>query len=208
MMTKAAALMQKEKKSDKAKMTDLPIVSFRTPKQWERWLALNHAISTGVWLMFYKKGSGIPSLIHEQALEEALCYGWIDGQLKPKDKDAYLQKFTPRRRQSIWSKRNIDHALRLQIEGKMKASGSKEIEMARADGRWEKAYDSPRLMQIPDDFKKALAKNKKAMVFFQTLNKANLYAIAWRLQTAKKPETREKRMKSILEMLSRGEKFH
>jgi uncharacterized protein YdeI (YjbR/CyaY-like superfamily) len=161
-----------------------------------------------VWLRFYKKGSGITSLNYAQALDEALCYGWIDGQSKTSDEKSYLQKFTQRRARSIWSKRNIEHIARLTEEGKMKPSGLKAAEAAKADGRWDMAYDSPGNMSIPEDFLLELSRDKKAFAFFETLNKANTYAISWRLQTAKKPETREKRMKIILGMLSRGEKFH
>ena len=162
----------------------------------------------GIWLRFYKKGSGIVSLNYAAALDEALCFGWIDGQSKSLDENSYLQKFTPRRARSIWSKRNIEHVARLIEEGKMNPSGLKEAEAAKTDGRWQKAYDSPANMEIPEDFLRELSKDKKAFAFYKTLNKANTYAIVWRLQTAKKPDTREKRMKAILEMLSRGEKFH
>jgi uncharacterized protein YdeI (YjbR/CyaY-like superfamily) len=141
-------------------------------------------------------------------LDEALCYGWIDGQLNKHDDISWLHKFIPRGAKSIWSKRNTDHTERLIMLGKMKPSGLHEIEKAKADGRWAKAYDSPAEMKASDDFITALSKNKKAKTFFESLNRANKYAIAWRLQTAKKPETREKRMKTILEMLAKGEKFH
>ncbi len=186
----------------------LQIVFFGSADEWRHWLAQNHAVSNGVWIRFSKKGSGTPSPTHGEALDEALCYGWIDGQLKKGDEESYLQKFTPRRTRSIWSKRNIEHVARLQKAGRMKPAGLKEVEAAKIDGRWEKAYDSPANMEMPDDFLQELSKDKKAQAFFETLNKTNTYAIAWRLQTAKKPETREKRMKKILEMLSKGEKLH
>ncbi len=137
-----------------------------------------------------------------------MCYGWIDGQLKKCDEKSWLQKFTPRRARSIWSKRNADRATKLIKLKKMKPAGLKEIENAKSDGRWEKAYESPKDMTIPGDFLKRLSKDKKAQKFFETLNRANKYAISWRLQTAKKPETREKRMINILDMLSKEEKFH
>jgi uncharacterized protein YdeI (YjbR/CyaY-like superfamily) len=181
---------------------------FETPAQWRAWLEQYHSIEKGVWLRFYKKGSGIVSLNYAGALDEALCYGWIDGQAKTFDEKSYLQKFTPRRARSIWSKKNIEHITRLIQEGKMKPSGLKEAEAAKTDGRWQQAYDSPANMTVPEDFIRELSKDKKAFAFFETLNKANTYAIAWRLQTAKKPETREKRIKIILDMMSRGEKFH
>jgi uncharacterized protein YdeI (YjbR/CyaY-like superfamily) len=193
------------KKPDKK---ELPVIAFESPLEWEQWLATNHTDENGIWLRLFKKNTAVPSVTYAQALDEALCYGWIDGQKKSYDELSYLQKFTPRRKKSIWSKKNIEHIARLHKQGKMKPSGIKEAELAKADGRWEQAYDSPSNMKIPDDFLQRLSKNKKAKTFFETLNKANTYAIAWRLQTAKKPETREKRMQQILDMLSQGKKFH
>jgi uncharacterized protein YdeI (YjbR/CyaY-like superfamily) len=187
---------------------ELKTVSFKTPKKFERWLAKNHNISGGIWLRFFKKNSGDKTITYDQALDEALCYGWIDGQLKKYDDKSWIRRFTPRHSKSIWSKRNIDHVERLTALGKMKPTGLTEVEKAKADGRWTKAYDSPAKMKIPADFMKELSKNSSAKIFFESLNRANKYSIAWRLQTAKKPETREKRKKIILEMLSKGEKFH
>jgi uncharacterized protein YdeI (YjbR/CyaY-like superfamily) len=187
---------------------DCEIIAFPSAKKWERWLAGNHASSIGVWLRFFKKSSGVASVTHAQALDEALCYGWIDGQLKRYDATSWLRKFTPRRPRSVWSKRNREHVGRLTKHGKMQPAGIKEVNAAKADGRWDMAYDSPSKMTIPEDFLRALSKNNGARMFFQTLNKANTYAIAWRLQTAKKPETREKRMRTILSMLARGKKLH
>ncbi len=186
----------------------LPIISFESPSGWADWLSANHTQPAGIWLRFFKKASGVTSVTYAEALEEALCYGWIDGQANEYDDDSWLQKFTPRRKKSIWSKINTQHVERLIKEGRMKAAGLKEIEAAKQDGRWEQAYDSYRNMRIPEDFMRELEKNAKAKGFFETLNKTNLYSIAFRLQTAKKPETREKRMKAILEMLSNGKKFH
>jgi uncharacterized protein YdeI (YjbR/CyaY-like superfamily) len=197
-----------EKGNHQTGATDLQIIFFETGDEWRQWLEKNHHSKNGVWLRFYKKDSGIASINHHIALEEALCYGWIDGQAKKYDAESHLQKFTPRRARSIWSKRNIEHITRLQQAGKMAPSGLKEVEAAKADGRWSRAYDSPSNMTMPEDFLQELDKDKKAGAFFETLNKANKYAIAWRLQTAKKPETREKRKNMIIEMLSRGEKFH
>jgi uncharacterized protein YdeI (YjbR/CyaY-like superfamily) len=138
----------------------------------------------------------------------ALCYGWIDGQKKAYDEQAWLQKFCPRGAKSIWSKVNTGHVERLINEGRMRPAGLKTVEKAKADGSWEKAYDSPGKLTIPEDFLKELSKNKKAEAFFMGLNKTNLFSIGFRLQTAKKQETREKRMKEIIEMLEKGEKFH
>ncbi|HEV2289842.1 MAG TPA: YdeI/OmpD-associated family protein [Candidatus Acidoferrales bacterium] len=184
------------------------VISFKSAKVWEAWLAENHAASVGVWLRFFKKSSGVGSITHDEALDEALCYGWIDGQIQKHDDKSWLQKFTPRRARSIWSKRNIEHVARLTNAKKMKPAGLRQVEAAKADGRWEMAYDSPSNMQVPKDFLERLAENKKAETFFKSLTRANTYAIGWRLQTAKKPETREKRIKAILQMLAKGQKFH
>jgi uncharacterized protein YdeI (YjbR/CyaY-like superfamily) len=186
----------------------MPIQSFATSQEWREWLVKNHANSDGVWLRLFKKDSGERPVTHAEALDEALCYGWIDGQAEKYDTKSWLQKFTPRRAKSIWSKRNREHVARLIKEKRMKPAGLKAVEEARKDGRWDQAYDSPKDMKAPADFLKELRKNARAYEFFKTLNKANAYAIAWRLQTAKRPETREKRMKAILSMLDKGEKFH
>ena len=141
-------------------------------------------------------------------MDEALCYGWIDGQVKKYDAQSFLRKFTPRRKRSTWSSINVGHVTRLIDAGRMKAGGLKEVEDAKRDGRWQDAYDSPSRSTLPDDFVAALSRNKKAQAFFGTLNKANRYAITWRLQTARTPETRERRMKAILAMLAKREAFH
>jgi uncharacterized protein YdeI (YjbR/CyaY-like superfamily) len=190
------------------KELDLPVVEFKTQAAWEKWLAKNHAKSPGVWLRMYKKATGIKSVNYAQALEEALCYGWIDGQKNKYDDESFVQRFTPRRARSIWSKVNVGHVARLTEAGKMRPAGQAQIDAAKADGRWALAYDSGKDMTVPEDFLKELAKDKKAKAFFDTLNKTNLYSIGFRLQTAKKPETREKRMKQIIEMMKNGEKFH
>ncbi len=187
---------------------ELRILPFKSSKDWSKWLVKNHSSSNGIWLKFFKKNSCIRSIVYSEAVDEALCYGWIDGQAKSFDDQAYLQRFTPRRTKSIWSKRNIENIKRLSDEDRMKPSGLKEVESAKTDGRWDQAYDSPSNAKVPDDFLKQLSKNKKSKAFFATLNKTNLYAITWRLQTAKKPKTRLKRMKIILEMLAEEKKFH
>jgi len=186
----------------------MDVVSCKSAKAWATWLRKNHARSDGVWLQFFKKNSGVVYISYAEALDEALCFGWIDGQARGFDEQSWLQRFGPRRSRSIWSKRNTEHVARLMSEGRMQPAGLLQVEAAKRDGRWQQAYDSPKNMVVPDDFLKALAKNKKAHAFFETLNRANTYAIAWRLQIAKKPETREKRMKLILAMMRRGEKFH
>ncbi len=183
------------------------VIAFASSREWERWLSKNRRRAEGIWLRFYKKGSGVPSVTYEEALDGALCHGWIDGQLKAYDAKSWLRKFTQRRPKSPWSKRNIEHVRRLMKAGRMKPAGLKEAEAAKADGRWKKAYDPGSTMEIPPDFLERLSRNKKAKAFFDTLNRTNTYAIGWRLQTAKRPETREKRMKEILAMLARGERL-
>lgn len=187
---------------------ELEVKPFASKEKWEEWLSQHYDTSNGLWLQIAKKASGIATVTYEEALEVALCYGWIDGQLKPLDEKYFLQKFCQRGPKSIWSKRNCDRVTRLIAEKKMQPAGLQQIEAAKKDGRWERAYDSPKNMVIPEDFLKELSKNKKAEAFFKSLNRANLYAIGWRLQTATKPETREKRMQAILAMLVKGEKFH
>jgi uncharacterized protein YdeI (YjbR/CyaY-like superfamily) len=188
--------------------SELSIEEFESASDWGRWLERNHSKVEGVWVRFFKKGSGVSTVNYEEALEEALCYGWIDGQVKKHDEKSYLQKFTPRRARSLWSKRNVGKATGLIETGRMRAAGLKEIEAAKKDGRWESAYDSPSGMKVPVDFLRELSKDKKAREFFKGLDRANRYAVLWRLQTAKSPETRARRKKAILEMLAKGEKFH
>jgi uncharacterized protein YdeI (YjbR/CyaY-like superfamily) len=183
-------------------------LSFKSSAEFRRWLEQNHATADGIWVRIFKKDSGEKSITYAEAHDQSLCYGWIDGRKQAHDEDSWLQKFTPRRVKSGWSKANTQHAERLIKAGQMTSTGLEAIQFAKADGRWKAAYDSPRNAAPPEDFLKALNKNKKAKTFFETLNKANVYSIVYRLQTAKKPETREKRMKMILEMLARGEKFH
>jgi uncharacterized protein YdeI (YjbR/CyaY-like superfamily) len=182
--------------------------SFATAAQWRAWLTREHAKSDGIWLRIYKKGSGKKTVTYAEALDEALCFGWIDGQKKAYDAESFLQRFTPRRKKSIWSKRNREHVARLIAEKRMTAAGLREVDAAKQDGRWDRAYDGPRSMRVPEDFLKELKKNKKAYDFFRTLNKANTYAIAWRLQTAKKSETRARRMEVLLAMMRQGKKLH
>jgi uncharacterized protein YdeI (YjbR/CyaY-like superfamily) len=191
-----------------ARKSELPVIPFRTQMEWEQWLEINHSISDGIWLQIFKKGSGTPSVVYAEALDEALCYGWIDGQLKPGDKNYYLQRFTPRRARSTWSKRNIQHVERLEKAGKMKPSGWKVIEAAKADGRWDNAYDAPGSMTIPEKLIEELSKVPQSLAFFESLNKMNKYAIVWRYQSAKNPELRNKRLKAILEKLAKGETYH
>ena len=190
------------------KLNTVPVIEFKTTRTFETWLNKNHDNSTGLWLKIFKKDSGKKTISYAEALDVALCYGWIDGQKQAHNEEAWLQKFCPRSAKSIWSKINTGHVERLIHEGRMRPSGLEAVEKAKADGRWEKAYDSPSKMTLPEDFLKALSKNKKAETSFKSLNKTNLFSIGFRLQTAKKQETREKRMKEIIEMLAKGEKFH
>jgi len=190
------------------KSTDLPILPFGNKKKWADWLAKQHAKVAGVWLKIAKKDAGIPSVTYEEALEVALCYGWIDGQKKGFDEEYWLQKFTPRGSKSIWSRINTEKAERLIASGEMKPAGLKAIELAKADGRWEAAYEGQKTISVPEDFQTALDKNKKAKAFFGTLNSVNRYAILFRIHNAKKPETRAKKIQQFIEMLEKGEKIH
>jgi len=183
-------------------------LAFKSVRDFRAWLRRNHARSDGILLRIYKKASGIATVTYAEALDEALCFGWIDGQKGPGDAHSWLQKFTPRRRGSGWSKKNTAHAQRLIESGEMTDAGQKEIDAARADGRWTAAYDAFGSAAVPEDFLAELVRNRKAHAFFKTLNKTNLYSIVYRLQTAKKPETRERRKQTIIAMLACGEKFH
>lgn len=187
---------------------DTPVYLFIIPKEWEEWLKEHHDKFPAIWLKFAKKNTGSVSTTYDEALQVALCYGWIDGLINKYDEQYYLTRFTPRKPQSVWSKTNRELAEKLIKEGRMKQSGLSAIENAKANSRWESAYDGAKNIEVPQDFLKKLGKDKKAEEFFQSLNRANIYAIAWRLQTAHKPETRERRLRMILEMMKRGEKFH
>jgi uncharacterized protein YdeI (YjbR/CyaY-like superfamily) len=193
---------------NKKTLNDPPIILFETTGQLEAWFKKHFADTKGIWMRIAKKDSGQKSVTYAEALDAALCYGWIDGQKQTYDEHSWLQKFTPRRTGSQWSKLNTQHADRLIKAGRMKPSGLRQIEAARKDGRWKAAYDSGKSSAMPADFLSELAKDMKAKAFFESLNKANTYAIAYRLQTAKKPETRKKRMKTIIEMMKQGKKFH
>jgi uncharacterized protein YdeI (YjbR/CyaY-like superfamily) len=187
---------------------DLPIQAFASQKKWAEWLAKQHDKTPGLWLKLGKKDSGISSITYDQAVETALCYGWIDGQKKGFDDKYWLQKFTPRGPKSIWSKINVAKAERLIKGKKMKPAGLKAIEAAQKNGRWGKAYDSQKTVTVPGDFQAALNKNKKAKAFFATLNSVNRYAILFRIHNAKKEETRSKRIRQFIEMLEKNEKIH
>jgi len=187
---------------------ELPIVDFARQADWASWLEKHHETSPGLWLRLAKKASGLSSVSYEQAVEAALCFGWIDGQKASQDDRAWLQKFTPRRPRSIWSKINRDRVDRLVVGGQMRPAGLRAVEQAKQNGQWDAAYDSPRGATAPPDFQAALDESKPAAAFFATLNSANRYAILWRIQTAKKPETRAKRVHDFIEMLKRKEKLY
>jgi uncharacterized protein YdeI (YjbR/CyaY-like superfamily) len=190
------------------KADNLPIISFASQQDWEAWLEEHHADARGIWLKIAKKGTGISSVSYLEALESALCYGWIDGQKASFDEQYWLQKFTPRGPKSMWSKINCEKATALLASGRMQPAGIRHIERAKADGRWDAAYDSQRKMTIPDDFQRELDNNQEAKTFFATLNSVNRYAILYRIQTAKKPETRAARISKFIAMLSEQQKIY
>ncbi len=188
---------------------ELPELIVRDAAAWREWLANHHANPTGVWLVLAKKGTEKPtSLTYDQALEEALCHGWIDGQAGRRDEATYRQRFTPRRRRSAWSKRNTGIAERLIAEDRMHPAGHAEVERAKADGRWEAAYAGPARMEVPADLAEALAAEPKAQAMFEGLNGQNRYAILYRIATAKRAETRARKIEQFVAMLSRGETVH
>jgi uncharacterized protein YdeI (YjbR/CyaY-like superfamily) len=200
--------MPKEVKSPRNNGAELPILPFERQKDWAVWLDKNHATSSGVWLKLAKKGSGIQSVTYDEALEVALCYGWIDGQKKSYDEKFWLQKFTSRGPKSIWSKINTEKARRLIESGKMKPAGLKAVESAKQDGRWDAAYASQSKAVVPDDLQAELDRNAKAKAFFATLDGLNRYAILHRIHTAKKAETRTKRIEQFVRMLEKKEKIY
>jgi uncharacterized protein YdeI (YjbR/CyaY-like superfamily) len=187
---------------------DLPVLLFAAKGEFEAWLEENHADSGGLWLKIAKKGSGVESVDYAEALELALCFGWIDSQKRGFDESFFLQRFTPRRPGGKWSQINRAKAEELIAAGTMRPAGLAEVEAARADGRWDAAYAGQRTAKVPDDLKQELDRNETAREFFATLDSANRYAILYRLQEAKKPETREKRLRKFIAMLERGEKIH
>ncbi|MGH2516552.1 MAG: YdeI/OmpD-associated family protein [Ktedonobacterales bacterium] len=187
----------------------LPTLSFATQEDWEAWLDEHAHDTPGLWLKIARKGAGVQSISYALALESALCYGWIDGQKAALDDQHYwLQKFTPRRPKSGWSKVNREKVEALIATGRMRAAGLRQVERAKADGRWEAAYDAQSTIQVPPDFQSELDQHAEAREFFGSLNSANRYAILYRIHTAKKPATRTARIQKFIEMLSRREKLH
>jgi uncharacterized protein YdeI (YjbR/CyaY-like superfamily) len=187
---------------------DLPMLPFATWQDWEAWLKEHHADVKGVWLKIAKKDSRLPSVSYAEALDSALCYGWIDGQKAAFDERYWLQKFTPRGPKSMWSKINCGKAAALLAEGRLQPAGIRQVELAKADGRWDLAYDPQSRITIPEDFQSELDKNLEAYDFFQTLNSVNRYAVLRRIQIAKKPETRAALIQKYIEMLAQHQKLY
>lgn len=189
-------------------MDDSPQLAFESEQAWEQWLEAHHAESDGVWLKLAKKGAGVPSVSYAEAVTVALCFGWIDSQSKRLDDRFYVQRFTPRRARSKWSKVNCARALELIAQGRMRPAGLREVEAAQADGRWEAAYDPPSTATVPDDLQAALDENPAALAFFEQLDSRNRYAILHQIQTVKRPETRQKRIAKFIAMLAEGRKLY
>jgi uncharacterized protein YdeI (YjbR/CyaY-like superfamily) len=186
----------------------LPVQHFERQRDWADWLTENHGSSPGLWLQLAKKGADVQSVSYDEAVEIALCFGWIDGQKQTHSEQFWLQKFTRRSDKSIWSKINKDKVLVLIKTGKMKPAGLQEVERAKSDGRWDAAYDSASKANVPNDFQSALDGNPRAKEFFGTLDSRNRYAILFRIQTAKKAETRAKKIAQFMQMLERHERVH
>jgi uncharacterized protein YdeI (YjbR/CyaY-like superfamily) len=188
--------------------SEQPTLLFADAADFEAWLERNHDSPDGVWLKIAKKGAREPSVTYEEAVELGLCFGWIDSQMRGLDEQHYLQRFTPRRPRGRWSKINCGKAEALIEAGRMRPAGLAEVEAAKQDGRWEAAYEGARTAKVPDDLQAALDANPAAAEFFAGLDSANRYAIVYRLNDAKKPETRERRLHKFVAMLERGEKIH
>jgi uncharacterized protein YdeI (YjbR/CyaY-like superfamily) len=186
----------------------LPVMTFESTDAWDAWLAAHHDGSPGLWLKIAKKGAAGRTISYSDALDVALCHGWIDGQKGRHDDEYWLQRFTPRKPGSNWSKINTERAAALIESGRMRPAGLHEVERAQADGRWEQAYESQSRVTVPEDLARALAANERARAFFATLDSANRYAILYRIGTAKKPETRAKRIDTFVAMLSDHKKIH
>ena len=186
----------------------LPVMAFESTDAWDAWLAAHHADSPGLWVKIAKKGAAGRTVSYSDALDVALCHGWIDGQKGRHDDEYWLQRFTPRKPGSKWSKINTERVAALTASGRMRPAGLREVERAQADGRWEQAYESQSRVTVPEDLARALAANERARAFFATLDSANRYAILYRIGTAKKPETRAKRIDTFVTMLSEHKKIH
>lgn len=185
-----------------------PVLRFASAADFEAWMEDEHTRSDGIWIEFAKKGSGIPTVVYAEALDIALCFGWIDGQARPVDERWYRQRFTPRRAASKWSQRNVDKTAALIAAGRMRPAGLAEIERAKADGRWAAAYPSPSKIQVPPDLQAELDADPAAAASFATLSSQNRYAILYRLHDAKRPETRARRLAQFVQMLREGKTLH
>ena len=208
--SKSVAKTKKSAAKAKSRVTaaPIPVRAFKAQQDFEEWLEKNHHRPEGVWIRFARKSSGIKSVSHPEALESALCFGWIDALRRPETDTTYLQRFVPRRSKSLWSQINRAKAVSLIESGRMRPSGHAEIERAKQDGRWEAAYPSPANATVPPEFERALEENPKAKAFFETISRVNRYAIVWRLATAKTPEKREQLSRKFLDMLEKGETLH
>jgi uncharacterized protein YdeI (YjbR/CyaY-like superfamily) len=187
---------------------DLPVLAFETQQAFHGWLDQHHADAGAFWLRLYKKGSGKPTVTYAEALDEALCYGWIDSTKQAYDAESFLQRFSPRKPRSVWSKVNQEHVARLTEAGRMQPAGLRTIEEAKRNGLWEKAYEPASRITVPEDLQARLELDAEARAFFETLDKTNRYAILYRIQSAAKPETRLKRLDWAMELLKRGEKIY
>jgi uncharacterized protein YdeI (YjbR/CyaY-like superfamily) len=187
---------------------ELEAVQLASQREWEEWLEAQHGKASGVWLKIAKKGSGVQTVSHREALESALCFGWIDAQRRPLDERFFLQRFTPRRRKSSWSRVNRDKVLELARAGRVRPAGLAEIERARRDGRWDAAYEPQSAATVPSDLRRELDANPRARAFFDELDSRNRYAILYRLQVAKRPETRARRLEKFVSMLNAREKVY
>ena len=207
--TRSTAKKRASRRSNgKTKTDPTPVRAFKTQQDFERWLEKNYQQPEGVWIRFARKSSGIKSITHPDALDTALCFGWIDALRRPESDTTYLQRFVPRRTKSLWSQINRGKALALIESGRMRPSGHAEIERAKQDGRWEAAYPSPANAKMSPEFERELNLHPKAKTFFETISRVNRYAILWRLATAKTPEKRDQLTRKFLDMLEKGETLH
>lgn len=187
---------------------DLPELAFTSQAKFEAWLEEHHASAPGLWIRIAKKASGLPTVTPAEAIDVCLCFGWIDGQRRARDDTTFLQRYTPRRARSKWSTINREHVERLAAEGRMRPAGLAEVERAKADGRWDAAYDSARRIQVPDDLQTALDAEPRAKAEFAALDGQNRYAVLYRIHDARRPETRARRIATFVDMLARGERLH
>ncbi|KAK2018534.1 hypothetical protein LZ32DRAFT_599464 [Colletotrichum eremochloae] len=214
--TLKAELRKQEKSSPKPSISEPSAVGSAVPTplllpdeiSWQDWLKTSHRESPGVWLQIAKKNADKPTVTYEQALEAALCYGWIDGQRKAFDEQHFIQRFTPRRKNSMWSKRNVEKAIMLTQSQRMMPAGQAEVNAAKADGRWDRAYSSASVMEVPVDFEEALKENEEAKKFFNALNKTQRYVFLWRIETTRRQETRKRKIDEFVDLLAEHKLLH